>query len=347
MSTAPERLVDWLDRRLELREFIRVAIARNPALRAPSRWTLFNGVLLFALVLQVLTGALLLVYYVPHTELAFASVQDLLWDVPYGWLIRLLHAHGASLMIALSAVYAVTAALRGAYKTPRELLWIIGALLLLLTFAAALTGYILPWSQLSYWATTISTGPIGKLPVVGPELLRAVRGSDLVGPATLSRAFTAHVALIPLAMLALTMAYGFAVVRTPGDATPPPARGGLRAGALELALAAVAYLAVLAAFVFFAPNAVFPPEAFLPADPLDTPLRVKPEWYFLWAYELQRRLPGMLGVLALALLALALLALPFLDRSPHREPHRRPFAIAGIAAAVLALVVLSLLGSWT
>jgi ubiquinol-cytochrome c reductase cytochrome b subunit len=360
VSAAPEE-PGWLEARTG-----GVAAARRLAAAAgESRLWLLGAVALVAFGLQLATGLLLLFHYVPHPDHAFATAQAILWDVPFGWLVRLAHAHGASLLVALGFLHTLVSAVRADYKAPKELVWVCGRALFFLALAAALSGYVLPWSQLSYWATTITTAPLGKLPLVGEPLLALARGDQAVGGATLSRAFVAHVVAIPLLMVAGAALYAALLRRAAGTAPGPAPPGAVRARALELAMAGVAYLALLLALVVFAPRLVFPPHAHLPADPLETPNPIHPEWYFLWASALQRRVPeliellpfsrGPLAALAawlgeilplgvIALVPLALLAVPFLDRGPERAPRRRPLAMAVIVAVVLALALLTAAG---
>jgi len=340
----------WLQARTGLRE-LRAAWLRPSLPESANSWLSLGGLLLLALALQIATGVLLLLYFVPDTDQAFESVRRIRREVPFGWLVQLLHTHAANWMVALVALHLLRVTYLGAYKQPRELVWWLGCLLFLLTLGAALTGYILPWSQMSYWATTVVTASFEYLPFVGHEALRAVRGGESVGPATFSRAFAAHVSLIPLAMLAL-VALHLRMLRRAGLAASPrraSAAERLRPFypdfALRYAVQAVAFLIALFALLTFAPNLFFPAEHLLPADPFDTPPNVKPEWYFLWAYELPRLVPEQVA-LPLQGLALGLLfALPFLDRGPERDPRERRAILTLVAAGVVAVGVLSILGA--
>jgi ubiquinol-cytochrome c reductase cytochrome b subunit len=317
-------------------------------------WLSFGALLGFLLLLQVATGVLLLFHFAPDAELAFESVRRIMREVPFGWLVRLLHAHGANLIVIVLFVHLLVVVWRGGYQGRRAANWLLGCALLVLVMGASLTGYILPWSQLSYWATTVVTGSLEYLPIGGHELTTFVRGGERVGPATFRRAFAAHVALIPLALLALA-ALHVAWVRRDGLAGRPPRRG--RAPEQEplgiplvpdfaprAALVMIAGLFVLLGLVVFLPGAFFPAETFLPADPLETPPNVKPEWYFLWRYELGRLVPETVALVLQTLALLALAALPFLDRGPRRHPLDRPLVIGGVLAAFLAWVVLTVLG---
>jgi ubiquinol-cytochrome c reductase cytochrome b subunit len=205
---------------------------------------------------------------------------------------------------------------------------------------------------MSYWATTVVTATLEYLPFVGSDLVRFVRGGEFVGEPTFRRAFAAHVALLPLALMA-GVAIHLALVRRAGLAGRPrrgsdpdePARVPFLPGpARRYATGIVGFAFVLLAFVFFAPNLFFPAEHLVPADPFETPPNVKPEWYFLWAYELPRLVPERLAMLLQGLAVAALFALPFVDRSPARHPLDRPFITLALGLGLLALLTLSVLG---
>ncbi len=346
------RLWQSLDRRTGLGTSIR----RFAAYRVPAdtgKPVSLGAVLVFALLLQLATGMLLLFHFVPDPSGAFESVRALMRDVPYGWLIRLAHAHGASFLVAIAFVHLFHAAFRGSYKDPREAVWWSGCVLFLAILASALTGYILPWSQTSFWATTVVTASLSYLPFVGQSATEWVRGGEWVGDATYRRAFAAHVALLPLALVA-GVAVHLAWVRRVGLAGRPGRRADAEGPApipvwprvaLRAALACGVFAMALVASVVFAPNLFFPVEHALPADPFDTPLNVKPEWYFLWAYALPRFMPERLALIVQAGLLLALFALPLVDRSPRRHPRDRPYLTTVLIGVVLAFVALTIAGA--
>jgi ubiquinol-cytochrome c reductase cytochrome b subunit len=342
----------WLERRTGFGAFLARHTTQFLVPEESGRGLSLGVVLVFALALQIATGALLLIHFVPAPEHAFDSVRALMRQVPYGWFVRLVHVHGANLMVAAVFVHLFATAFRGAYKAPRELVWITGCALLLLVLGAALTGYILPWSQMSYWATTVVTASLSYAPFAGDALVEFVRGGEVVGASTYRRAFAAHVSLIPLALLLLVAAH-LALVRRAGLAERPRRRrdrGEPRLVpyfprvALRHALAVVAFQLLLFGCVFFAPNFFFPAEHLVAADPFDTPPNVKPEWYFLWAYQLPRMMPEALALALQGVAVAVLFALPFLDRGPARHPLDRPLFTLLLAAGVALLLVLSVLG---
>ena len=214
----------WLERRTGVGEFL-ARHGRGFAVPEESGAGISLGaILVFLLLLQLATGLLLLLHFVPDPAGAFESVRGLMRDVPYGWLIRLVHAHGANWMVAVLFVHLFRTAFQGAYKDPRELVWVSGCVLFLLVLGASLTGYILPWSQMSYWATTVVTASFSYVPLVGTDLVHWVRGGEFVGEATYRRALAAHVGLLPLLLLAVVAAH-LALVRRVGLAARPRRRG--------------------------------------------------------------------------------------------------------------------------
>jgi len=310
-----------------------------------------GGILAFALVLQIVTGMLLLLHFVPAPDLAFESVRALMRDVPYGWFVRLVHVHGANLMVAFLFVHLFRTAWRGAYKAPRELVWLTGCALLLLVLGAALSGYILPWSQMSYWATTVVSASLSYVPFLGDALVEFVRGGEVVGGATYRRALTDHLSLLPISIvlfaflhLALVRRSGLAGRARRADAAPSPLVPFFPRIALRVALSIVAFLLLLFTLVFFAPNLFFPVEHRLPANAFDTPPNVKPEWYFLFAYQLPRLMPEGLALALQGVAVLVLFALPFFDRGPLRHPLERPAVITLLVLAALGFATLSVLG---
>jgi ubiquinol-cytochrome c reductase cytochrome b subunit len=329
----------WWEQRSGLR-----ALLGRLSLRAPragsSLWRTLGGVLLLLLAIQLASGALLLVHFAPDPERAFASVRALMRSVPYGWLVRLVHVHAANLLVIALFVHLFHSAFSGAYKAPRELIWLTGSALFVLLLGAALTGYILPWSQTSYWATTVVSATFEHVPGIGDQLASLLRGGDTVGEATYRRAFASHVVLLPLAILGLAALHLVLVLRE----VPEPPHGAPAPGrVLRYARVYAAVLLVLFGGVFFAPNLFFPPDHFVPANPLETPPHVKPEWYFLWAYQLPRMLPAALAVGIQTLAVAGLFALPFLDRSA--SPRPAAWVTLGLAATLVGLVVLSVFGA--
>lgn len=356
--------VDWLDIRLGIRDLLEQNLTNYLLPRNINIWYTLGAVLLTLFGLQFVTGILLLVYYVPDTEQAFASVQAIMNEVPYGWLIRNLHAVGSNLIVVALLLHMLSVLFMNAYKKPRELTWLSGFLIFNLTLALCLTGYLLPWSQLSFWATTVATEAPGAIPLIGDDIVRFLRGGAMVGDTTLGRFFALHVMGLPLVFGLLVGVHLFCVRRA-GISRPPfgpeyqgePERytfehehhpGGIPFFpnyAVKDGAVICFFLAVLAALVFFAPNLFIPPSAFEPADPFVTPPRIKPEWYFLWAYQTLKIFPSELIGLGIQGVLMTLLALlPFLDRSPERRPAKRPLFLVCYVLGILAFVGISVWG---
>jgi ubiquinol-cytochrome c reductase cytochrome b subunit len=325
-------------------------------------------VLLFILSLQVVTGILLLIYYVPDAEKAFTSVSDIMNRVPFGWLIRMTHVVGSNMMVLVLLLHMLSVLFMGSYKRPRELNWLSGFILFNLVMATSLTGYLLPWSQLSYWATTVATNSAGAIPYVGPYLVEFLRGGKLVGPPTLGRFFALHVAVIPLGIASFVGMHLFLLHRI-GVSAPPFGRqetkntwlgdtfryeghpGGIPffPNYLLQDLTSIAlYLAIFFVVLFFSPNMFFPKEAFVPANQFITPAHIKPEWYFLANYQTLKLFPSELVGLAVQGMAMTFLALlPFIDRGFECHPLKRPFFMVCSIGGILIWLGLTIWGHYS
>lgn len=358
------RAFEYLDIRLGLRDLLQKNLTEYLLPRNINVWYTLGSVLLVLFAIQFVTGILLLIYYVPETEQAFASVQRLMNEVPFGWFVRLLHAVGANLLILVLLLHMLSTLFMSAYKNPRELTWVLGFLLLLISLGMSLTGYLLPWSQLSYWATTVATESPGSLPGIGEALVHLMRGGPGVEQATLSRFFALHVMGLPFVFGLLVLAH-LVCVRRIGVSPPPFGRdyrpnpppdrfrhedypGGIPFFpnyATKDLLAISFFLTILMAVVFFAPALLLPGEAFEPADPFSTPTGIKPEWYFVASYQILKLFPWEIAGVAVQIAAVAfLLLLPFLDRGVERRPARRPAFVALFVLGVLLYVVLTVWG---
>ena len=353
MSAWRKAALDWLDQRTGIREIVRSQLTGYLLPATTNRWYSLGFVLLVFVALQIVTGVLLLIYYVPSSMHAFDSVQRIVHDIPFGWLIRGLHVHGANAMVIVLLVHMLSVLVMGAYKSPRELQWVTGYLLLFTTLGLCFTGYVLPWSQLSFWATTVGMNLMGSVPLVGPTLQEYFQGGQVVGPTTLGRAAAFHVTLLPMMLIALIGLHLF-LVRTVGisaaprldDAPVPHDRPFFPDFVLEDAAVAFAILTIFAGVLFFLPNLYLPPDAFVKADPFVTPAHVKPEWYFLASYEVLRLVPSKtVGILIQMSAALGLLLLPFLDRGRRRHILHRPIFLTALSLSGIGLIVLTILGA--
>jgi ubiquinol-cytochrome c reductase cytochrome b subunit len=363
-----KKVYDWVDLRIGLREVVRKELTGYLLPRNINEWYSLGSVLLVIFALQILTGILLLIYYVPDADKAFKSVSYIMNEVPFGWLIRLCHAVGSNMMVAVLFMHMLSTLFMGSYKSPRELNWLTGFTLFAVVEGLSLTGYLLPWSQLSFWATTVATNSVSAVPGLGPYMVEFLRGGKLVTPPTLGRFFAMHVALIPLVIALLIGLHLFVLKRT-GISTPPFGKQGASKTwpgdtyryeshpggipffpnyALQDLTSISIYFAIFLAVVFYAPNLLFTPDAFLPATPFKTPAHIKPEWYFLANYQTLKIFPSeLLGILVQSVAGAFLLLLPFIDRGPERHPLKRPIFLTCVVAGILLWLGLTIWGHYS
>ena len=329
----------WLDERLNLAPLIR-RLLDEPIPGGASWIYVFGSVTLFLFINQAITGMFLALYYAPTPDSAYASVRFIQDAVSLGGFVRGLHHWGASAMMVAIGLHMLQTYLYGAYKPPREPMWTVGVLLLLLTLAFGFTGYLLPWDQRAYWATQVGVNMLGTVPWVGETMARVVRGGEEMGALTLSRFFAVHVLFLPAAV-GLLIALHLFILRRVGPAGPfDEARAGARREPFyprQVFMDAVVILAVFLAVSIVA--ARVPSPLADPADPSASSFVPKPEWYFLFFYQLLKYVPGRWEAFAIVglpvLLIGVLFAVPFLGRG-GRRPAQRPVAIG---AGVLFLTV--------
>ncbi len=353
-----QRVIAWVDERLALDDIRHFVAEKGVPIHAQKAWYYLGGITLFLFAVQVATGILLLLYYRPSESEAYESVQFIVTQVEFGWLIRNVHSWSANLLMAAALAHLFSVFFLKAYRKPRELTWVTGVLLLFVLFAFGFSGYLLPWNELSFFATKVGTGIVGAVPVVGHFLLRLCRGGDEVTGATLSRFYGLHVAILPAAATAL-VAVHLLLIQRQGMSVPIGIEqqrnhdGRMRQMRffpdyiLRDVLAWYVALALLAALAAF-----YPWELGRKADPFAAvPAGIHPEWYFLAMFHTLKLVPShvfgvegeRLGVLAFALAAVGLLVLPFVDRRASRE-ERSPFFTALGLAALAYLIVFTILG---
>jgi ubiquinol-cytochrome c reductase cytochrome b subunit len=362
-------IADWLDERAAIGDVWRAMFARRVPEGVGWLYTL-GAASLFLFVVQAATGIFLAMYYSPSPEHAYNSVQYIMTEVPFGAVVRGLHHWGASAMVVVVFLHMAAVFYLGAYKYPREVTWIIGVLLLILTLGFGFTGYLLPWDEKAYWATEVGTNMPGTLPFIGELLLRVMRGGTDLGALTLTRFYAIHTMLLPALLAGLIVAHLFLVVRH-GVAVPPHlwerVRGAGRTqmrpvpqaeykGRYEAAKArghsywptiVLEDIVVSAGLLvaLFALMLAFGVHMEAPADPSNTAYIPRPEWYFMFLFQLLRYFPGGLEWMANGLIptlaVLLLVLLPFYDRSPWRSPRRRPVAMAAGVITVIILVYLT------
>jgi cytochrome b6 len=348
-----EALAAWLDERLSISTLAAMVKKKEVPLHRHSIWYYFGGMTLFLFTVQVVTGILLLLYYRPSAENAFESVQFIVTEVQFGWLIRSIHSWSANLMIATLFIHMFSVFFLRAYYPPREITWISGVLLLFLVICFGFSGYLLPWNKLAFFATKVGTEIAGVVPIVGRPILRFLRGGDDVTGATLTRFFGFHVAVLP-ATATVLIAIHVLLVQMHGMSVPP----GLAGKAVKKMKFVPNFLLrdligwILAIGVLAALAALFPWELGEKADAFaPAPAGIKPEWYFLFMFQTLKYLPPkiwrfdgeVIGIMAFNFVALLLFVVPFVDRPPQDKRRRLIFNLIGIVA-LLYIVVLTIVG---
>lgn len=340
------KIYEWLDRRLKLKSVERTLL--DEPIPGGASWIyVFGSATLFLFVLQAVTGMFLAIYYAPTPDHAYDSIRFIETEVTFGAFVRGLHHWGASAMVVAIGLHMLQTFLYGAYKPPREVMWMVGVVLFLIIMAFAFTGYLLPWDQTAYWATQIGINMVGTVPLVGDFLVRVLRGGETLGALTLSRFFAVHVLFLP-STLGMLIALHLFILRRVGPAGPwNDERASLGSETFyprQVYMDAVVMLGVFLMVATLALTIPFPLTD--KANPSDTSFVPVPEWYFLFYYELLKYVHGPLEPLATWILPLAfiliLLFWPFIDRNPARNPIRRPAALG--SGIVFLLVVFSLLG---
>jgi cytochrome b6 len=349
------RLSVWLDDRLGLAAVGEMAKQKEVPVHKHTVWYYLGGMTLFLFIVQIATGVLLLFYYRPSAEDAYESIQFLMAEVEFGWLFRSIHHWAANLMIFTAFLHLFSVLLLRAYRSPREITWLSGVVLLILAMAFGFTGYLLPWNELSYFATRVGTEIPAAIPLVGGFIGKVLKGGEDVSGATLTRFYAFHVWVLPFLCFVLLGMHLF-LVQKKGMSVPPSVEreGGARRAMPFLPnfllrdlvgwLMALAILAALAAF--------FPAELGEKADPFaPAPAGIKPEWYFMFMFQTLKYLPAhimgiegeIIGIFAFMLAGLLLFLIPFLDRRSGRgEPN--PLLTWIVIAAVLYIIVLTYLG---
>lgn len=347
-----ETLTVWLDDRLAVGALAGIARKKEIPVHRHSIWYYFGGMTLFLFGVQVVTGILLLLYYRPSAENAFESVQFIITEVQFGWLIRSVHSWSANLMIATLFIHMFSVYFLRAYRSPREMTWVSGVLLLLLAVGFGFSGYLLPWNKLAFFATKVGTEIAGVIPFIGRPMLRFLRGGDDVTGATLTRFFGFHVAVLP-AITTIIIATHLALVQLHGMSVPVKFEGK---NLKKMKFFPNFFLRdligwVLAIGVLAALAALFPWELGEKADPFaPAPAGIRPEWYFLFMFETLKLIPArilsfdgeVIGILAFAAGGLIWLVLPFLDRSAERK-RRLAFTLIGVLVA-LYIAVMTIVG---
>ena len=345
------RFFQWVDERTGLSGPVR-GFLNYPVPKYVHRNLLYSlgGLTLITFLLQAGTGILLAFYYDPSTEGAYNSVDYISYQLPLGWLVRGVHHYGASAMVILVVLHMLRTYYFSAYKRPREINWLTGVLLLFLVLGFGFTGYLLPWDQKGYWATKVGTKIAGSVPLIGDTLLRLMRGSENLGQATLTRFYATHMLLLPAVVAMLIGAHIFQL-RFHGMAPPITEKAKAQAKTFVpffphwVVTDTIAGLGLLALVVYLS-WASRAPLGF-PADPTSSNYVPRPEWYFLFYFQLLKYFPGVLEPVATILIPLfifgSMILLPFVDRGEERRPWRKPVTTVVSIFYIVVVIVFTII----
>ena len=342
----------WFHERLPIYAFVKEQALDFPTPKNLNYWWTFGGILAVMLVVQIVTGIVLVMHYTPQVDMAFGSVEHIMRDVNYGWMLRYLHMNGASFFFIAVYIHMFRGMYFGSYKAPREVLWMIGVIIYLVMMATAFMGYVLPWGQMSFWGAKVITNLFSAIPFVGDSVTTWLWGGYSVDNPTLNRFFSLHY-LLPFVLAGIVILHIWALhvpgnnnptgisVKGPQDTVPFHPYYTLKDG-----FAIVMFLIVYCLFVFYGPNYLGDAVNYAQANPLSTPAHIKPEWYYLPFYAILRSIPNkLLGVLAMFSSILILLFLPWLDTSRVRSGKYRPIFKLEFWVFAVVCVALGYIGS--
>ena len=346
------KLGKWFNDRLPLLT-LADHLKEYPTPKNLNYWWTFGGILTFCLITQIITGLVLGMHYIAHADLAFDSVEHIMRDVNYGWLIRYVHANGASMFFLAVYIHIFRSLYYGSYKSPREVIWIIGMIIYLLMMMTAFMGYVLPWGQMSFWGATVITNLFSAVPFFGEGITNWLWGGYSVDNPTLTRFFSLHY-LLPFLILGLVVLHIWAL-HVPGNNNPigidlqKPSKDTVPFHpyiVIKDLFALLLFLIVFAFFVFYSPNILGHSDNYIEANPLVTPAHIVPEWYLLPFYAILRSVPDkLLGVIAMFASIFILVILPWLDTSKIRSAIFRPIYKQLYWILVLDVLILGYMGA--
>lgn len=351
-SSFKNPVIRWVDQRLPVFTMIQKEYGTFPTPRNFNYFWNFGALAMINLMIMIATGVFLAMHYTAHVDHAFNSVERIMRDVPFGWLIRYAHMNGAHLFFVVVFIHIWRGMYYGSYKAPRELLWMLGVTIFLLMMATAFMGYVLPWGQMSFWGATVITNLFSAIPLIGPEIVTYLWGGFSVDNPTLSRFFSLHylmpfmivgVVFLHVAALHITGSNNPLGIEPKGPQDTLPFHPYYTA---KDSVGIVVYLGVFAVLVFFMPNYLGHADNYIPANALVTPAHIVPEWYFLPFYAILRAVPDKLGGVILMFAAIAVLfVLPWLDTSKVRSMRFRPIARIAFLIWTLNFFVLTWVGA--
>jgi len=342
----------WLDYRLPIFSVLREALVDHPTPRNLNYWWNFGSLAGIILVIMIVSGLLLSMHYVAHVDLAFDSIEHIMRDVNYGWLIRYIHSVGASMFFLIVYIHISRGLYYGSYKSPREVLWWLGIIIFLLMIASAFLGYTLPWGQMSFWGATVITNLFSAIPLVGDSIVTWLWGGFSVDNPTLNRFYSLHF-LIPFIIVGIVFLHIVALHKF-GSNNPTGIDLTLKQEKIPFHpyytikdfFGFSVFFIIFSIFIFFLPNSLGHPVNYIPADPMVTPEHIVPEWYFLPFYAILRAIPfKLLGVLAMLGSILILFVLPWLDTCKVRSCRFRPIYKQFYWIFIFNFIVLGWVGS--
>jgi ubiquinol-cytochrome c reductase cytochrome b/c1 subunit len=342
----------WLEARLPIASLVHSSFVAYPTPKNLNYWWTFGGILSFLLGTQIITGIILVMHYTPHEAMAFASVEHIMRDVNYGWLLRYLHSNGGSMFFLAVYIHMFRGLYYGSYKAPREVLWILGVIIYLLMMATGFLGYTLPWGQMSFWGATVITNFFSAIPIVGEAATTWLWGGYSVGNPTLQRFFSLHY-LLPFVIAGVVVLHVWALhvvgQNNPTGVEPKSDKDTVAFtpyATTKDGFMMVAFCLVYAWFAFYIPNYLGHADNYIPANPGVTPAHIVPEWYYLPFYAILRAVPNkLLGVIAMFASILVLAFLPWLDTSRVRSANYRPLYRQFFWVFVLVCLGLGWLGA--
>ncbi len=346
------RVAKWFESRLPVGGLIHSSFVVFPNPRNLNYWWTFGGILSFMLASQIVTGVVLAMHYTPQSGLAFASIEHIMRDVNYGWLLRYAHANGASMFFLALYIHMFRGMYYGSSKAPREVLWLLGVIIFLLAIVTAFTGYVLPWGQMSFWGATVITSLFSAIPLVGDSITTWLWGGYAVDNATLNRFFALHY-LLPFMIAGVVVLHIWAL-HVHGSNNPAGIEKQTAKDTLPFhpyftvkdGFALVCFLVFFAWFVFYVPNYLYDADNYIEANPLQTPVHIVPEWYYLPFYAILRSIPSKLGGTAAMFAAVIIIAfLPWLDSSKVKSAAYRPLYKVFFWLFVACTVLLGYMGS--
>ena len=349
------RINNWIEVRIGLEELVNKHLRSYRTPKGASFLSTLGFVAMVAFIIQVITGIMLLLYYVPHPDYAFQSVQTITNEIPYGWLFRMVHSIGANIIIAVLLIHLLHVFLRVSYKKPREITWVTGSIMFFLVLLTSISGQLLPWHQTGFWQTTVTSTIPAFLPIIGKGISSYMRGGEFVTGVTLSRYFSFHVVILPMIISALIGLHVLIIRRqrlsTSAAIEPesihaddekfcrdahPEGKPCFPDFTMKRLFMVFLYFSVIFFILTFIPNIFMPPESHMPANPLLTPETIRPAWYFLAPYQLIKIIPNdILGISLIAAFTLLLTFWPFFDaKTDERNIRKRPFLLTGILLVV-------------